>query len=311
MYFFPCGREPEEVGQARAGRGRPAARACARLRPRGRGRLRAHGIRHRATCERRRPAAALGRRHDPVDRRRIRERLVRALAGRLARTAGLRLRRRRDHRPQRQAARARGWHRRPAPARQRPHQGNGVQRRLHPVLEPGPAVAVGQPLSALEQSLRRGLGLPERRREGREHDVPRPPARVELHAGVRGGLLPPPPRGGRSRSVGRGVRAVRRRPRAAPRRHPAQRHLAHAARVVVRVLGRQPLLPEPRVPAEPRDGRTRVEPPDRHAVGGAAGDARSGHQPAEHLRGDGQGPGRRLRDLDQGVLRLGKPRGAG
>ena len=130
------------------------------------------------------------------------------------------------------------------------------------------------------------------------------PRGLELHARVRGRLLPPAPRRRRDRRLRRGVRAIRQRSGARARRHPAQHDSEHAARQLVRVLGRQPLRPEPRLPAEHRHGRAGMEREGRHAVRRAAGRARGRHQPAEYFRGRGQGPAGRLRDLGKGVLRL-------
>ena len=153
------------------------------------------------------------------------------------------LQRRRADRPQRQAARAGRRDPGPAPGRQRPHDGQRLQRRLRPVLEPGPPVAVGEPLPARKPALRRRLRLPEGRRQGAQHAVRGPPEGDDVRARLRRRLLPQARGGQRRRGHTDHAGAVRRRPAADRRGHHQKYDRFADDRVVVRVLGRQPLRP--------------------------------------------------------------------
>ena len=148
-----------------------------------------------------------------------------------------------------------------------------------------------------------GLRVPQRRRPGAEHALPRPPARRADASGCFGtGYYERRLRGGRPRGARARLRAVRRRPAPAARRDDPQPHAEPRAGVLVRVLGREPVHRGGRTAAV-RSGHPSVDAEPQDAVGAAGVRRPRRRAAAEHLRRGAEGPRRRLRDVRRAVLR--------
>ncbi len=152
--------------------------------------------------------------------------------------------------------------------------------------------------------VRRRLRLPAHRRRPRDqHALRRPPGRGAHAARLRHRLLRPVDRGAGDRRDRAGLRAVRRRPAAAPRRHDPQPFAPPAAGELDRVLGRQPA--QRGQPALHRARAARLRPPPAHADRPSAA-GRGRQAAADGLRRRAARQGRRLGDRRHALLRCGR-----
>ena len=174
----------------------------------------------------------------------LRQRRVRTLDRRPARAAGLPLHVDQTTIRAGAPAGAERCHRGAAPARQRPHRRHRLQPRLRPAVEPGPAATSGRtattrrPATTAAATATCNVG-------GAVLSTlyARPPARRDRPSAT---SAPATSSGARRRPASTSreqrLRAVRRRPAAAARRDDPQHDARDEAGVVVRVLGREPVL---------------------------------------------------------------------
>ena len=220
----------------------------------------------------------------PNDRLHLRERALREMGRRPVRPPRLPLHGRPAERPGGAPGGAGRRHRRLEPGRQRPRQGGRLQPGLHRAVEPGPPGPVDQPVGSRQPARGWRVRLPERRRPGDQHPLRRPAEGGGHGPDVRGRLLQPLRDDAGHFGQRAGLRAVRERPGPRPRRDAHQHVDARRERLVVRVLGREPLRPgQPPVPGH---YRADVERRRAHALGGPAAPRRGRRAPVHLPRPD-------------------------